>query len=37
MLGCLATTQVGGRVKAGTGNALGLQWAAWNVQAELFL
>lgn len=36
-VGCLATTQVGGRVKAGTGNALGLQWAAWNVQAEMFL
>ena len=36
-MGCLATTQVAGGVKAGTGNALGLQRAAWNVQAKLFL
>lgn len=36
-MGCLATAQVGGEVKGGMGNALGLQRAAWNVQAGVFL
>ena len=36
-MGCLATTQVAGGVKAEMGNALGLQRVAWNVQAKLFL
>lgn len=35
-MGCLATAQVGGEVKGGMENAWGLQWAAWNVQADLF-
>lgn len=35
-MGRLATAQVGGEVKRGMGNALGLQ-QAWNVQAGVFL
>lgn len=36
-MGCLATAQVGGGIKVGIANALGLQPAARNIQAGLFL